>query len=184
MLEQVINQARQLVRGRRDGLGGAELCFHPSKEGAKGTLRMVPTARREPQGHGAAMRPGAYAPRQHLAAGDFVLGTQSQPTAKMLDARPGVQLHSLELRDPPAYDYDSALAAAARAGAEALLVLQSPLFGRDRDRIIALAAQHRLPIISGVLTLPEAGALMAYGADTVEMYRRAATYVDKILKGT
>ena len=95
----------------------------------------------------------------------------------------GVQLQSIELRDPPAYDYASACAAAAREGAEALLVLRSPLFGRDRDRIIALAAQHRLPLMSGALSLPEAGGLMAYGADTVDMYRRAATYVDKILKG-
>jgi len=95
----------------------------------------------------------------------------------------GVQLQSLELRNPPAYDYDSVFAAAARQGAEALLVLRSPLFGRDRDRIIALAAQHRLPMMSGVLSLPEAGGLMAYGVDTVDMYRRAATYVGKILKG-
>ena len=95
----------------------------------------------------------------------------------------GVQLHSLELHDPLAYDYDSAFAAAARAGAEALLVLRSPLFSRDRDRIIPLAAQYRLPLMSSVLTLPAAGALMAYGADTVDMYRRAAIYVDKILKG-
>jgi putative ABC transport system substrate-binding protein len=95
----------------------------------------------------------------------------------------GVQLQSLELRNPPAYDYDSVFAAAAREGAEALLVLRSPLFGRDRDRIVALAAQHRLPIMSGTLSLPEAGGLMAYGADPVDMYRRAATYVDKILKG-
>jgi len=48
----------------------------------------------------------------------------------------GVQLHSLELHDPPAYDYASALQAAAREGADALLVLRSPLFGRDRDRIM------------------------------------------------
>jgi len=95
----------------------------------------------------------------------------------------GVQLQSLELRDPPAYDYASALEGAAREGAEALLVLRSPLFGRDRDRISTLAVQYRLPIMSGVLSLPEAGALMAYGADTVDMYRRAATYVDKLLKG-
>ena len=95
----------------------------------------------------------------------------------------GVQLQSLELRHPPAYDYDSAFAAAAREGAEALLVLRSPLFGLGRDRLIALAAQHRLPIMSSVLTLVEAGGLMAYGADTADMYRRTATYVDKILKG-
>ncbi len=95
----------------------------------------------------------------------------------------GMQLQSLDLRQPPAYDYASALAAAAREGAEALLVLRSPLFFRDSDRIIALAAQHRLPIMSGAMGLPEAGALMAYGADNADMNRRAATYVAKILQG-
>jgi putative tryptophan/tyrosine transport system substrate-binding protein len=94
-----------------------------------------------------------------------------------------VQLQSLELRDQPAYDYASALEAAAREGAEALMVLRSPRFGRDRDRIIALAAQHRLPIMSSTLGLPEAAALMSYGADSADLYWRAATYVDKILKG-
>src|SRR4029434_10683586 len=57
----------------------------------------------------------------------------------------GVQLQSLELRTPPAYDYASAFAVATREGAEALVVLRSPLFGLDRDRIIALAAPYRLP---------------------------------------
>jgi putative ABC transport system substrate-binding protein len=103
----------------------------------------------------------------------------AEGTARVL----GIQLQSLELRDPPAYDYDSALAAAAREGAEALLVLRSPLFSRGRDRLVALAMQHRLPIVTGVLVLAEAGGLMAYGADPVDMSRRAATYVDKILKG-
>ena len=73
------------------------------------------------------------------------------------------------------YDYASAFEAAAREGAEALLVLRSPLFVRDYDldRIIALAAQHRLPTMSGCMGLPAAGALMAYGADNADMYRRA-----------
>ena len=96
----------------------------------------------------------------------------------------GMQLQPLELRDQPADEYASALAAATREGAEALLVLRSPRFGRDRDRITALAAQHRLPIMSGTLGLPEAGALMSYGADSADLQRRAASYVDKILKGT
>jgi len=95
----------------------------------------------------------------------------------------GVQLQSLELRNPPAYDYASALEAAAREGAEALLVLRSPLFGRDRDRIIALAVQYRLPTMFPSRIWVEAGGLMSYGADTIDMYRRAATYVHKILKG-
>ncbi len=95
----------------------------------------------------------------------------------------GVQLQSLELRDLPAYDYDSALEAAAREGAEALMVLRSPLFGRDHDRIIAWAVQHRLPTMFPSRIWVEAGGLMSYGADTIDMYRRAATYVHKILKG-
>ncbi len=95
----------------------------------------------------------------------------------------GVQLQSLELRDPPAYDYASALEAAAREGAEALLVLRSPLFGRDHARIIAWAVQHRLPTMVPSRLWVEAGGLMSYGADTLDMYRRAATYVHKILQG-
>ncbi len=95
----------------------------------------------------------------------------------------GVQLQSLELRDPPAYDYASAFAAAAREGAEALIVLRSPLIGLGRDRIAALAAQHRLPTMCPARVWVEAGGLMSYGADTADMYRRAATYVAKILKG-
>ncbi len=95
----------------------------------------------------------------------------------------GVQLQSLELRDSPAYDYVSAFAAAAREGAEALIVLRSPLIGLGRDRIVALAAQHRLPTMFPARVWVEAGGLMSYGADTADMYRRAATYVSKILKG-
>jgi putative tryptophan/tyrosine transport system substrate-binding protein len=95
----------------------------------------------------------------------------------------GVQLQSLELRDPPAYDYASAFTAAAREGAEALIVLRSPLIGLGRDRIAALAAQHRLPTMFPARVWVEAGGLMSYGADAADMYRRAATYVAKILKG-
>jgi putative ABC transport system substrate-binding protein len=95
----------------------------------------------------------------------------------------GIQLHSLERRDPPAYEYASAFAAATREGAEALMVLRSLLFGRDRDRIVTLAVQHRLPTMFAHRVWVEAGGLMAYGADTGDMYRRAATYVNKLLKG-
>ena len=95
----------------------------------------------------------------------------------------GVQLHSLEVRDPSAYDYDSAFATAAREGAAALLMLRSPLFARDRKRIIALAVQYRLPTMFTHRVWVEAGGLMSYGADTTDMYRHAATYVAKILKG-
>ena len=95
----------------------------------------------------------------------------------------GVQLHSLERHTPP-YEYESAFAAAAREGAEALLVLMSPLFMHDRTRINVLAAQHRLPTMFGEAAFLEAGGLMAYGVSLSDMGRRAAYYVDRILKGT
>jgi putative ABC transport system substrate-binding protein len=93
-----------------------------------------------------------------------------------------VQLHSLEQHQAP-YEYESAFAAAVQEGAEALLVLMSPLLSRDRTRINALAAQYRLPTMFGAAMFLEAGGLMADGVNRVEMGRRAAYYVDRILKG-
>jgi len=63
------------------------------------------------------------------------------------------------------------------------MVLRSPVFFDARARIIALAAQHRLPAMYGWRAYVDAGGLMAYGASLVDMGRRAATYVDRILKG-
>jgi putative ABC transport system substrate-binding protein len=53
-----------------------------------------------------------------------------------------------------------------------------------RNQIMALAAQHRLPIISPYRFMAQGGGLMAYGVEPVELFRRAAAYVDRILKGT
>jgi putative ABC transport system substrate-binding protein len=94
----------------------------------------------------------------------------------------GVQLQSLELRDAP-YDYSRALQAVTRGGSRALLVSMSPVFFRDRARIAELAAAHRLPTIFGLREWAESGGLMAYGANISAMYARAATYIDRILKG-
>ena len=65
----------------------------------------------------------------------------------------------------------------------ALLVLADRLFLHERTRIMDFAAQHRLPGIYAYLELVEAGGLMSYGPSYADMHRRAATYVDKILKG-
>src|SRR5215470_7263462 len=70
------------------------------------------------------------------------------------------------------------------AHAEALLVLATPLFFAERARIVALTVQHRLPAMFFSREFVEAGGLMAYGPSLREQFRRAATYVDKILKGT
>ena len=95
----------------------------------------------------------------------------------------GVQGQSLELHQPPEYDFAGAVRAAVQESADALLVLMSPVFFRQRDRIAALAAQYRLPTMFGVREFVEAGGLMAYGVNLSAMSRRAADYVDKILKG-
>jgi putative ABC transport system substrate-binding protein len=81
-------------------------------------------------------------------------------------------------------EIDSAFAAMRRERAEALLV--QPVFGSvlgQSQRIAALAVTHRLPTISTQREFAAAGGLMAYGVDVLPMYRRAAVFVDKILKG-
>jgi putative tryptophan/tyrosine transport system substrate-binding protein len=68
-----------------------------------------------------------------------------------------------------------------RAGA--LMVLGSPLIGLNRRQVIDLATKNQLPAIYTVSENPDAGGLMSYGTNFHELWRRAATYVDKILKG-
>ena len=94
-------------------------------------------------------------------------------------ARPlGVQLQPLELRHPP-YEF----AAAAQGQAEALLVLNSPIFFMQCAQIADLMAKSRLPTMFGAADGVRAGGLMAYDVNTVDIWRRIADYVEKILKG-
>jgi putative ABC transport system substrate-binding protein len=78
---------------------------------------------------------------------------------------------------------EGAFAAMAAQHAAALIVTPTPFNLAHRDRIVSLAAKHRLPAMYGLAAFVEAGGLMAYGASLRDLYRRAATYVDKILKG-
>ena len=82
-----------------------------------------------------------------------------------------------------AADLDRAFAGIGASGAQALIVSQSPLFAAHRTRLIDFAATKRLPAIYFSRLFPELGGLMSYGGSTEESYRRAATFVDKILKG-
>ena len=93
----------------------------------------------------------------------------------------GVQLQVLEARSPN--DFDRAFSAMTRERADALIVLPSPMFYAEHKRIVDLAANSRLPAIYGFREAVDAGGLMAYGASILDLLRRAATYVDKILKG-
>jgi putative ABC transport system substrate-binding protein len=93
----------------------------------------------------------------------------------------GLMLQSLEVRDPNALE--QAFAAMTRERAEALIVAIDPLVVIHRTQIVNLAAQSRLPTMAGLRLFVEAGGLIAYGPSLPDLYRRAAVYVDKILKG-
>ena len=93
----------------------------------------------------------------------------------------GVQLHLLEVQGPK--DFDSAFDAAQKGRAQALVQMGSPLFVAHRKTIGDLVAKSRLPAVCAQRVFVVEGCLMAYGPSYVDMWRRAATYVDKILKG-
>jgi putative ABC transport system substrate-binding protein len=80
-------------------------------------------------------------------------------------------------------ELDGAFEQAARSGAEAITVMGDPLTFIHRVRIVELAAKHQLPALYLFRETVEAGGLMAYGPSFYDLGRRAATYVDKILKG-
>jgi putative tryptophan/tyrosine transport system substrate-binding protein len=96
-------------------------------------------------------------------------------------ARLGIQLQALEVRAAP--DLEAALQAARKGGANGLAVLTDPVTLYHRKQLADLAAKHRLPAIYSERLFVEAGGLMSYGANDREMHRRAAVFVDKILKG-
>jgi putative ABC transport system substrate-binding protein len=81
-------------------------------------------------------------------------------------------------------DFASAFSTMTKTKAGALVTLASSMFFAERSRIVDRAAQSRLPAIYHAKEYAEAGGLMTYGPDLHERWRRAATYVDKILKGT
>jgi putative ABC transport system substrate-binding protein len=93
----------------------------------------------------------------------------------------GVQLLSLEARTPS--EIETAFATMRSQRANGILVLRDAVFRAQRHQITALAAKNRLPAVYGLREEAEAGGLIAYGASVPQLYRRAATYVDKILKG-
>jgi putative ABC transport system substrate-binding protein len=82
-----------------------------------------------------------------------------------------------------AEDLDAAFLTMTREHVDSFLVVASPLFRLQRTLLSDLALEHRLPGVFGTREYVEAGGLMSYGADLNDLTRRAATYVDKILKG-
>jgi putative ABC transport system substrate-binding protein len=127
-------------------------------------------------------------PRMALLAVLSHPGNPSEATLKSLLAETesaarvaGVQLQRHEAKGPD--DLDKAFGAMSRARVDGLILLPSAMFSSERRRIADLAAQHRLPTMFFFREFAEAGGLVSYGPNFVELWQRAAAYVDRILKG-
>src|SRR3990167_4216586 len=117
-----------------------------------------------------------------------VLGTSTRPgttqqlrETELAAGALGVKLQYLDVLDPK--DIETAFRAASKGRADAVLVLGGPLFTFQRTQFVELAAKSRLPAIYPSPEFVEAGGLMTYSVSRTDLHRRAATYVDKILKG-
>jgi|ERR1700736_538414 putative ABC transport system substrate-binding protein len=91
----------------------------------------------------------------------------------------GIEVQSLEVRNPD--DFENVFEAVRPKHPDALIAVEDPLIGSGR--IATFAAANKLPAINGFRDFAEAVGLMAYGASLSDLFRRAAAYVDKILRG-
>lgn len=99
---------------------------------------------------------------------------------QMREAAEKLNVHTELLQVKSRGDFDAAFAAALRQRSDALIVLDDPLLATEQAQVEALASRHRIPAMYG---FPGANALVSYGTSLPEHYRRAAAYVDRILKG-
>jgi len=93
----------------------------------------------------------------------------------------GVRFQLVEARGTA--DFDGVFSELTNARAGGLVVLSTPMFSSERTRLVDLAARHRLPTMFPFRSYVDAGGLMSYGPNVADLFRRAATFVDKILKG-
>jgi putative ABC transport system substrate-binding protein len=111
------------------------------------------------------------------ASGHRMQLTEMEQSAPAL----GLVLQSLPIRN--AADLDRSFQAAVQAEVQTVVTMDDPLIQSGRVRIIEFAMRRRLPVMAEFRPITEAGGLMSYGPNQVEMWRRAATYVDKIFRG-
>jgi putative ABC transport system substrate-binding protein len=125
--------------------------------------------------------PGATRVTALWNPGNRTLQQQLLNEAKATAPKLRLQLQLVEARTPE--DLDHAFVAISKDRPDAVLVVADPMFGANAKRIADLALKHRLPAVSMLRAYAEAGAVATYGQSFADSYRRAATYVDKILKG-
>src|SRR6267378_4011444 len=111
------------------------------------------------------------------AAATVVVLREAQAAAPAL----GLTVLPMEVRTPD--EFDDQFATMLRFGADALFISGGPFSSAHQRRILDFAVTHRLPTVCGPVQFAEAGCLLSYSAPELALYRRAATYVDKILKG-
>ena len=126
-------------------------------------------------------------PRLSRVAVLWDVGTGAVPgdAASMLEAAARslrLQLQHLQVR--AASDFEGAFKAAKKNGTGALLLIETPLMSRNRTLIAELGLKNRLPVMPLYALIVEAGGLMSYGTNLPDLFRRAAVFVDKILRGT
>jgi ABC-type uncharacterized transport system substrate-binding protein len=105
-------------------------------------------------------------------------------SAQIASGALGLTLVPVDVKGPERNDVDLAFAAIGAARLGGLLVIPDPTLGNHRTRIAELSIKHRLPTSGTHRGWAEGGLLMSYGSDFIDMFRRGATIVDKILKGT
>jgi len=117
-----------------------------------------------------------------------VLGTSTRPgnaqalrETELAAGALGVKLQYLDILAPK--DIETAFRAASKGRADGVLALGGPVLASQRTQIADLAVKNRVPAVYGQQEYVEAGGLMTYGVSLTDLFRRAATYVDKILKG-
>jgi len=128
----------------------------------------------------------AAAPKSRRVGFLFDATTINFPSHKE-NVRRSVAQHPVEARYAEVArpeEIEAAISRLAKEGAQALVVFPSQTFTVERRRIVDLALAHRWPVIAGQREWADEGALLTYGADASANYRRAAYYVDRILKGT
>jgi putative tryptophan/tyrosine transport system substrate-binding protein len=125
------------------------------------------------------------APRVSRVAILWEEGSAAGPPA-VREAEAAAKAAGLTIRSVPvrgSADIEAGFATAVRNRAGALSIVPNPMFFANRKRIADLAVKHRLPTVVGQREFVEAGGLIGYAADFLDLFRRAATFVDKILKG-
>jgi putative tryptophan/tyrosine transport system substrate-binding protein len=202
--------AAELVRLNVDVIAAGGTLAPIAAKRATSTIPIVMTAAGDPLGSGlvaSLARPGGNITRLSLMAADLggkrlellheLLPRASRVAVLWNAANPysahvfketesaagalGIALRSLEVRGPG--EFDSAFESARREHLDALITVEDPLTVDHRKQIADFAATNRLPTIHGVREFVEVGGLAAYGANLIDLNRRAAGYVDKILRG-